>query len=220
MRAATRRVIGLAGFAGAGKDEAAKALVKQGFYRMSFADPIRDLLYATNPEVSFASLDGQEPISELPAGMDPDDLNWGQVMTIREVVDKYGWDKAKRFLDMEGKECPVRGLLQRLGAEGGRGVLGETIWIETAYRHVANIKHDIVITDVRFPNEKRFIEDWQGKLIWVNRPGVNSLNAHASENMITHDMCDFVINNVTGIEGLHRQIEQAAVNLFPSPVST
>ena len=42
-------IIGLTGYAGAGKDEAANALTAQGWRRFSFADAVRELLLEINP---------------------------------------------------------------------------------------------------------------------------------------------------------------------------
>ena len=45
-------IIGLTGYAQSGKDSVADILVKNyGYTRIAFADPIRKLLYETNPAV-------------------------------------------------------------------------------------------------------------------------------------------------------------------------
>lgn len=63
-------IIGLSGYARSGKDTVASFLVSEyAFERISFADPIRDILYALNP-----SVDGESLIS---------------------MVDNYGWEIAK-----------------------------------------------------------------------------------------------------------------------------
>lgn len=62
-------LIGLHGYARAGKDTAAQGLVERGFARVAFADPLRRALYRINPWVG------------------PGDL--------RSVVDVEGWEKAK-----------------------------------------------------------------------------------------------------------------------------
>jgi dephospho-CoA kinase len=80
-------LIGFAGAAGAGKDSAAKALVKAGAERRAFADPIRSLLYALNPYV--------------------DDC----ACRLADLVHDEGWETAKR------NTPEVRRLLQQLGSE-------------------------------------------------------------------------------------------------------
>jgi hypothetical protein len=64
-------LIGLTGYAQSGKDTVAQILVDNyGYRRIAFADPIRNLLYATDPIVK----DGYR---------------------VKSVVDAYGWDTAK-----------------------------------------------------------------------------------------------------------------------------
>jgi hypothetical protein len=51
-----RQIIGLCGYAMSGKDEAAKALVADGWKRVAFADAVREALLALDPEISLATL--------------------------------------------------------------------------------------------------------------------------------------------------------------------
>lgn len=81
-----RTKIGLIGYAGSGKDTVAAHLVRHGFVRVAFADPVRDVLLSINPLVT---TDG---------------------MRLRDLVAAQGWDTAKRQFP------EVRELLQGLGA--------------------------------------------------------------------------------------------------------
>lgn len=64
-------IIGLTGYAQSGKDSVANILVENyGYQRVAFADPIRDLLYATNPMLK-------------------------EGYRVKGLVDVYGWDKVK-----------------------------------------------------------------------------------------------------------------------------
>ena len=64
-------IIGLTGYAQSGKDSVANILVQvYGFTRVAFADPIRDLLYETNPMLK-------------------------EGYRVQGLVDVYGWDKVK-----------------------------------------------------------------------------------------------------------------------------
>lgn len=80
-----RTKIGLIGYAGSGKDTVADHLVRHGFARVAFADPVRDVLLSINPLVT---RDG---------------------LRLRDVVEAQGWDRAKREIP------EVRVLLQGLG---------------------------------------------------------------------------------------------------------
>src|SRR5688572_21988709 len=55
-----RQIIGLTGYAGAGKNNAADGLVSDGWTAISFADPIREALLALNPY--FKCQDGFETL--------------------------------------------------------------------------------------------------------------------------------------------------------------
>lgn len=79
-------LIGFAGAAGAGKDSAAKPLIRAGAERRAFADPIRSVLYALNPYV--------------------DDC----ACRLVDLVQDEGWENAKRSTP------EVRRMLQDLGS--------------------------------------------------------------------------------------------------------
>ena len=64
-------IIGLTGYAQSGKDTVANILVeKYGYQRIAFADPIRTLLYETNPMLK-------------------------EGYRVQGLIDVYGWDKVK-----------------------------------------------------------------------------------------------------------------------------
>ncbi len=99
-------LIGLWGYAGAGKDTAAEALVADGWTRAAFAGPVYTALLALDPKVA--------------------DHGW----RVSDVVHEQGWDSAKRSYP------EVRRLLQRMGTEAGRRVHGENVWIDALFRTV------------------------------------------------------------------------------------
>lgn len=90
---------------------------------------------------------------------------------LSSMVAHYGWDRLKR-------EWPeVRRFLQDLG-QGVRLQLGLDTWINAALQGCA---HDVVVTDVRYPNEAERILALGGVLWVITRPGFGPVNAHASE---------------------------------------
>ena len=148
-------IIALSGFARAGKDEAAKVLVEEfGFKQVAFADKLRDFLYAMNPLCS-------------------DQNGW---VTVKEVIDKFGWDGYKETI--YGKE--IRRLLQRLGTEAGRQTLWDTIWIDAAFTGLSP-DAKVVVSDARFYNEFDAVRSRGGEVWRIERPGVGPANDHASE---------------------------------------
>lgn len=81
-----RTKIGLIGYAGSGKDTVAAYLVRRGYTRVAFADPVRSVLLSVNPLIT---RDG---------------------LRLQDAVKAHGWDTAKRQFP------EVRELLQGLGA--------------------------------------------------------------------------------------------------------
>ena len=93
-------IIGLSGYAQAGKDTVAQILVQEyGYSRIAFADIIRTAVYRLNPIVTY---DG---------------------MRLAHLVDLEGWDIAKTAPE-------VRRLLQVMGSEVGRDLIDPQIWVE------------------------------------------------------------------------------------------
>ena len=155
--------IGLAGYARSGKDTVAQMITEYEFEQRSFAAPLKECLAALNPIVEADEVivgpDGYVPVPRRISG------------SLREG----GWELAKTNPE-------VRSLLQRLGTEAGRNVLGQNIWVDALFNQPSNGR--IVISDVRFPNEAAAIKA-RGGLVWrVIRPGYGPVNNHPSETAI------------------------------------
>jgi hypothetical protein len=178
-------VVGISGYARAGKDTAAAWFVNNhGYTRMSFADPIREALEVINPKVMIPGI-GYMTVK--------------QSLSISEKVGDNGWE----FLKESGEG--IRGMLQRLGTEVGREMFSEDFWVEQALNRAPD-GSKIVFADVRFPNEAEAIRSLGGKIIRVNREGVSAVNAHISETAMDDYSFDVVIENSGSIEEFHELI--------------
>lgn len=176
------QIIGLSGYSTAGKDEAATVLVNHGFERVAFADVLRDMAYAVDPFID--------------VGDGPHDYEFGR---LSDIIDKYGWDYSKNIFP------DVRRLLQRLGTEAGRDILGGNIWVDTAFNRAKSDR--ICVSDVRFPNEAQAIRDRGGVLVRITRKGVGPRNDHPSETSLNNYDFDFYIENDGSIEDLHAKVK-------------
>lgn len=188
------RLIGLTGLAGAGKDEAAKALVEDGWKREAFADRMRTAILALDPWVDVKG----DPNGDLYAER------------LSDIVDALGWDTAKR-------EFPeVRRLLQKFGTEAGRDIHGLDCWVDlviTPWRDPSqNVDRvDLVVTDVRFENEAQAIREAGGVVVRITRPGLDRLpGGHASEAGFPERLVNWTIFNDGPIEKLHAAIRYIA----------
>lgn len=173
------QTVGLTGFAGAGKDTAAEALLKFGWERRAFADPLREGLLGCDPIVS----------AVVEVEWDDAGEAHSSVRTIRlsEIIDDMGWDAAKRAFP------EVRRLQQTYGTEGGRHIHGTDCWLKAA-RATLLPGVDYVFTDCRFPNEVEMIHQAGGVVVRIDRPGVEAVNAHVSDD-IGRLHTDFTIVN-------------------------
>ena len=175
-------IIGLAGYARSGKDEAAKLLAGEyGFKHVAFADKLREMLLAIDPIVA-PSKEKYFTRSKV-------------VVNLSEVIDAYGWDGYKNT--EYGPE--IRRLLQRLGTEGGRKTLWDSIWIDAAFAGLdENAK--VVVSDVRFPNEADAIKERGGEVWRVARAGIGPANDHPSETSLDNYLFDRLVYNDGSLE--------------------
>ena len=120
----------------------------------------------------------------------------------QEVVNLLGWEKAKEdFVEL-------RRLLQVMGTEVGRQMIDEDLWVKLATDELEP-EDRVVFSDVRFSNEAAMIKALGGQVWRVNRPGVEALNSHISENAMTSWNFDLVIENDGTIEDLRQKVLKA-----------
>lgn len=167
-------IIGLCGYARSGKDALAELLHDEwGFQRYAFADILKEAALEANPYVS--------------AGR-------GYVR-LADLVNGIGWEGAKTH------SLDARLFLQRLGT-GMRRTLGEHVWLDEVIHRIAEDgPENAVITDVRFPNEAKWVKD-HGHLVRVSRPGVGPVNGHGSETAIDHIEASYDLLNDGDLEDL------------------
>ena len=145
-------LIGLAGRAGAGKDTVA------GIIREEAALAGQRTAVASFADPLYRAISA---ITGIPVAMLRD-------RTFKEDT-----------IDWLGKS--PRQLLQTLGTEWGRNMMGENFWVEI-FRNAAEQYDTVVVSDVRFPNEVDVItEDMGGVVYRVVKANSGSNDQHLSE---------------------------------------
>jgi len=178
-------IIGLTGYAGAGKDTMGEVMVEHyGFHRLAFADAVRDMALALDPYLEIKG--GPGPFGTI------------ELYRLSEYLEvcKGDWNEAK-------KHPEVRQTLQRLGTECVRNILGDNQWIDVIERKIVPIslnhgRDRFVITDVRFPNEDDRLHTWfDAKLVRIHREGhqANADREHSSERYINILKADYEMTN-------------------------
>lgn len=191
-------VIGFTGFAQVGKDSAAAFLVERGWTKLSFADALRNALYALNPIISVEVYMEDDCYSDGSPCATVD-----RFVRLQEIFDSLGYEETKRAYP------EYRELLQRFGTEVGREQFGENFWTD---RVVAQIKEGgrYVISDVRFPNEAKVVHDLGGRVYRIMRDGTGAVNSHVSDTGIDKLPVDGVIPNMGTIEHFRALVLLAA----------
>jgi hypothetical protein len=202
-------IIGLLGLIGSGKSTVASSLVNEYNFRQdSFASGLKDACAVI--------FDWPRHMLE---GDTKESRDW------REIVDPWWSEK----LNMPN--FSPRLALQIIGTDALRHHFHEDIWFLTLQNRIRkNPDQHVVISDVRFPNEIKFIQDAGGTLIRVSRGPTpiwyetavlanrgNSIaqeamkqtyaGAHLSEWAWIGSKYDYVINNDGTLKDLTIQVE-------------
>lgn len=178
-------VLGLTGFARAGKDTVANRLVEaHGFARDAFADDIKRAALAIDPWVS-------------------EDRD-GTFRRLSEIVSAIGWDAAKANPE-------VRRIVNTTGTEAGWMIHGKRLWIDRVEErlHALPAGVPLVITDVRFPEEEEWLRGNQGWIVEVVRPGnLGATGANAQHSSVTSEvLADLRIVNDGSLEELYYKVD-------------
>lgn len=140
-------IIGFVGLIGAGKDTAADYLVNyHGFRRDSFANTLKDAVAAV--------------------------FGWDRVLLEGRTKEARAWREEVDLWWAERLGIPnltPRWVLQQWGTEVCRRGFHDDIWIASLENRLLKTKDDIVISDVRFPNEIAAIHKAGGLVVRVKR---------------------------------------------------
>jgi hypothetical protein len=205
-------IVGMVGLIGAGKDTAADFLVNShGFRRDSFANTLKDAV---------ANVFGWD--RTLLEGRTKEAREW------REQVDPW-WATRLGMPNLT-----PRWVLQYWGTDVLRNGFHDDIWIASLENKMRKTADNIVISDVRFPNEIKAIHNAGGHVVRIKRgadpewfeaavsvnkgPNGNAswalskaklekLKIHASETSWVGYKTDYTITNDTTIDDMYHQLE-------------
>lgn len=139
-------IIGFVGFIGSGKDTAADYLVNfHGFRRDSFANTLKDAVAAV--------------------------FGWDRTLLEGRTKSSREWREQRDewWSERLGREITPRLMLQLWGTEVCRQGFHDDIWIASLENKMRKTTDDIVISDVRFPNEIKAIHNAGGRVVRIVR---------------------------------------------------
>jgi hypothetical protein len=103
--------------------------------------------------------------------------------------------------DLLGGHTP-RHAMQTLGTEWGRECIDPEIWLRSWKHSLPQV--DIVVDDLRFPNEAQLLIDMGAKIVRVDRNV--SIDLHPSEAFIQNLPVHHIIANNSNIDDLRTQV--------------
>ncbi|UDL16447.1 deoxynucleoside monophosphate kinase [Microbacterium phage Zooman] len=204
-------IIGIGGKLASGKDAISDHLVAEhGWVKLGMSDALSEALYILNPWIPTGiGLDQKKGFAKLVTWLNNPfgtKTEFTAVSRYQELFDRDGYVEVK-------KNSEVRRLLQILGTEVGRKIIGESTWTDIVIRRTQDALAEgapgVIITGIRFPNELDMIEDLDGELWWVDRPSLQagSNAGHASENSVSSVDFDRVVVNDGTLEDLYQKVD-------------
>lgn len=157
-------------------------------------------------------------------------------------VEQHHWESWKNqdievMVIRRGASVPfvrhtARTFLQRYGTEAHRDVFGDDFWVdallgdkrqalETEDGHIVGYipndkiqRNNYAVTDARFDNELRAIRQLGGKNIYIERPGTDETDTHASELKPSPDLIDVTLYNTGPLDFLYLTVDKLAENVL------
>jgi hypothetical protein len=204
-----QKVVGLVGLRGSGKDTAAQFLVAQGWNRIAFADALYlEVANAFGVTVEFLNRreTKETPLPELALRLCKDQLFIAVMMKQAGLhIGASSFVELGQFLT---KPRSPREILQYWGTEYRRNTFRDDYWRDQVHQYVKAHPNDhFVITDVRFPDEARLVENiLQGQLGRIKRPGLPGSDDKALLHSSEVAMLDYPIEqeflNEEGDDGI------------------
>lgn len=139
-------IVGVSGLIGSGKNSVAERLVQLGFIQTSFAAPLKDAV---------STVFGWD--REMLEGSTDESREW------RETVDKWWSDR------LSLPQLTPRWVLQNWGTDVLRMAFHNDIWIASCEKRILNCGRNVVISDVRFPNEVASLKKIGAVILRVKR---------------------------------------------------
>lgn len=88
-----------------------------------------------------------------------------------------------------------RQLMQTLGTEWGRNLISEELWLVMAQIQLRTRGPGMIVPDIRFENEAKWVRDRGGILIHLRRKDAQKVQEHTSESGVTPALGEVTISN-------------------------
>ena len=124
----------------------------------------------------------------------------------------------KEVVDQRWGRTP-RNFLQTIGTDLCRNTFGQDVWIKRMKMEIEkkmSQKADIIVSDIRFPNEADAVKDMGGILIKITNPRIQTKkDGHISEKLIDQIKYDkLIVNDKETVEQYHKDIDNLLLRII------
>ena len=116
--------------------------------------------------------------------------------------------KLKEVIDERWGLSP-RQLYQKFGTDWARNLIGQDVWIRRLKIELEKMTdNQVIVSDIRFPNEAKAVKDMGGILIKITKKGLEvNKDSHISEKLIDKIDYDYLIENNYDMKRYEQDIE-------------
>ncbi|ARO29934.1 deoxynucleoside monophosphate kinase protein [Rhizobium sp. NXC14] len=164
--------------AGSGKSEVAKVLIQHGFANEKFAGPLKNMARGLLGSMGFEDT------------------------TVERMIE----GDLKEAVIPGFKTVTPRQIMQTLGTDWGREAIDQDLWTKVAAAKIEGLRDkgiDVVVDDLRFPNEYDLITSLGGTLVKVVRPDPSREAGGAYEGRLKDHLFHHVIHNTGTLRDLY-----------------
>jgi hypothetical protein len=190
-------IIGVSGKARSGKNVFAEVLAEElhrrtgkAFVMMAYADELKNMAQK-ELDLSWDQLWGDEKEAE--------DKRY-------KKIPRHGYDGFHETGDLKEPYWTGREIMQSLG-EFFRG-FDRDFWVKKLFRTIEEKEYEnVIITDVRYPNEVDPVVEREGYHVRVSRPDANQIHGKTHESEVSLDApykVDFTVLNVGTLDDLRK----------------
>lgn len=178
-------IICLSGLKRSGKDSAAEVMTSRyRFTKIALADPIRELCSEVFDIPLSVFVDDTLKEQEFTRPIRLNEAYLGHIISL--VEENWGFEVSESAKEGMSKHLGAelihpRRILQTIGTEVIRDNVDKDIFLKLADKRIQKATKDVVISDVRFSNEREWFKKKNATLCLVIRPSTKGLDAHSSE---------------------------------------
>lgn len=123
-----------------------------------------------------------------------------------DMNDPYWIENKEQVIPALGKS--PRDMMRTLGTEWGRDLVNQDIWLTLARQRLLAMGPGMVLADIRFENEAKWVRDMGGRIVHIDSKihGQQDVQ-HSSDTPVIRELGDGIIVNNGSLEDLQSAVK-------------